>query len=87
MDCVMHSLVTLQLHRICVLIYSCFLPYFPPLSLFLFICLFIRLFIIFSRLFQLEKKSVLDTEIEAKAFLEVMGKKMHSEGYREPEAD
>jgi len=35
----------------------------------------------------LEKKSVLDTEIEAKAFLEVMGKKMHSEGYREPEAD
>jgi len=36
---------------------------------------------------ELEKKSVLDTEIEAKAFLEVMGKKMHSEGYREPETD
>ena len=33
---------------------------------------------------QLEKKSVLDTEVEAKAFLEVMGKKIHSEGYREP---
>jgi len=36
---------------------------------------------------QLEKKSVLDTEVEAKAFLEVMGKKMHSEGYREPDTD
>ena len=36
---------------------------------------------------QLGKKSVLDTEVEAKAFLEVMGKKMHSEGYREPETD
>lgn len=36
---------------------------------------------------ELEKRSVLDTEVEAKAFLEVMGKTIHSEGYREPETD
>ena len=40
--------------------------------------------LIFFAFKQLEKKSVLDTEVEAKAFLEVMGKKIHSEGYREP---
>lgn len=36
---------------------------------------------------ELGKKSVLDTDIEAKAFLEVIGKKMHSEGFREPDTD
>ncbi|KAK3729569.1 hypothetical protein QZH41_017182 [Actinostola sp. cb2023] len=33
---------------------------------------------------QLQQRSVLDTEIEAKAFLEVIGKEFHSEGFREP---
>lgn len=36
---------------------------------------------------QVVEKSVLDTNIEAKAFLEVIGKKMHSEGFREPDAN
>lgn len=44
----------------------------------------VKLFYFFFAFKQLEKKSVLDTEVEAKAFLEVMGKKIHSEGYREP---
>ncbi|XP_032232835.2 MTOR-associated protein MEAK7 [Nematostella vectensis] len=34
---------------------------------------------------QAREHSVLDTEVEAKAFLEITGKEMHSEGYREPE--
>ena len=32
---------------------------------------------------QLREQSVLDTDVEAKAFLEITGKKMHSDGYRE----
>jgi hypothetical protein len=34
---------------------------------------------------QLRQRSVLDTEVEAKAFLEITGKQLHSEGFREPE--
>lgn len=59
-----------------------FLPSF--ISLFVHLLIHTFIYILFC---QLEKKSVLDTEVEAKAFLEVMGKKMHSEGYREPETD
>lgn len=32
---------------------------------------------------QVEEKSVLDINIEVKVFLEVIGKKMYSEGFRE----
>ena len=51
------------------------------------VCLFVLLTNVVSISKQLEKKSVLDTEVEAKAFLEVMGKTIHSEGYREPDTD
>ena len=70
---------------ICFLNYSFFSSLLPSfISLFVHLLIHSFIYILFC---QLEKKSVLDTEVEAKAFLEVMGKKIHSEGYREPEAD